>query len=441
MAFLKRKHPALRRLYNVLLEKKFDKTFINKVYQEGDVIYANIHLPENKERSDLEKIMPNLQQELGATAISLGKTSGKYIEIKFGMRELKKIDFTPELLHDGTLKVEFPSAFGKHILDFEDGSSCHLLNGGTTRMGKTCFLLYIATCIYLQNKGKVKFYISSAKLKDYYPFDGIPDIKMSMTHAELESHLEEIQNEYKIRNNWLYSPSLRKATDAKSVRKLYPEMYHKFRPIFLFIDEYARFAENQNIQKMVTEIVETAGFVNIHVIIASQRPDASTVLKPRIRANLLARMAFTTVDKKNSEIILDREGAEQLGKIAGRGILLDSDAHTIQVPFLDAVYCDELLQPYQQIQEEKQDEQIEEGRIDTAVANKIQGMLSESDSLLDLSLELEPSQCSEQSTEKNVIVWSGFPDTKRTGQMLPIHAESDSNPSQNGENRPLLENS
>lgn len=439
MALLRRKHPALRRLYNVLLEKKFEKTFINKVYQEGHTLYVNLHLPENKAIEDLHKIMPNLQQELGATAISLGKTSGKYVELKFGMRELKKIDFSPELLREGTLKVEFPSAFGKHILDFEDGSSCHLLNGGTTRMGKTCFLLYIATCIFLQNKGKVKFYISSAKLKDYYPFYGVQDIKMSQTHSELESHLEEILNEYRIRNKWLYTPSLRKATDAKSVRKLYPEHYSKFRPIFLFIDEYARFAENQDIQKMVTEIVETAGFVNIHVIIASQRPDASTVLKPRIRANLLARMAFTTVDKKNSEIILDREGAEQLGKIPGRGILIDSDAHTIQVPMLDAVYCDELLQPYQT--EVEQDEQIPEGRIDNEVVDKIQGMLSESDSLLDLSLQFQSSECSEPSFKTDVIVWRNFPDSKGERQTVPLHAESDPNPSQNGENRPLLENS
>jgi hypothetical protein len=153
---MKKKHPITKRLFRVFLEKKFEGAYINKIYQENDILYANIHLPEQKDIADLEKIMPNLQQEVGATAVKLGKVKGKYVELLFGMRELSDIDFSSSLLHYDSLKVEFPSAYGKHVLDFEDGASCHMLNGGVTRMGKTCFLLYLATTIYLQNKGNVQ---------------------------------------------------------------------------------------------------------------------------------------------------------------------------------------------------------------------------------------------------------------------------------------------
>lgn len=414
--FLKQRHPITKRLFKVFLDKKFQGTYINKIYQEMDTIYANIHLPEHKECSDLEKLLPNLQQEIGATAVKLGKINGKYVEILFGMRELgskdKPINFSSSLLHEGTLKIEFPSAYGKHILDFEDGASCHMLNGGVTRMGKTCFLLYLATALYLQNQGKMKLYISSAKLKDYYPFEGIPDVTMSKDSPGMILILDEIIEEYQKRNDLLYSPRFRNATDAKSIRKLYPDAYHLFKPIFIIIDEYARFANSRTIQDKVTEIVETAGFVNIHIIIASQRPDASTVLKPRIRANLLTRMAFTTADRKNSEVILDREGAEKLGRIAGRGILIDSDSHIIQVPYLDVVECDKLLEPYRK---EEENEQDTKGRIDNEVANKIQSLLQESDSLDDLQGQFQPNQCSEQGTEKNVIEWGNYPNSKRKG--------------------------
>jgi DNA segregation ATPase FtsK/SpoIIIE-like protein len=195
------------------------------------------------------------------------------------------------------------------------------------------------------------------------------------------------------RDTLLYSPDFQKATDAKSVRKLYPSSYHLFKPIFLIIDEYARFAESKNIQQMVTEIVETAGFVNIHVIIASQRPDAATVLRPRIRANLLCRMAFTTADRKNSEVILDREGAEKLGKIAGRGMLNDGDIDVIQVPFLDAVKCDELLEPYRK--EVVHDEQNTEGYIDSEVIEPLQSLISESTGLSNMLGELKSNKRSE----------------------------------------------
>jgi hypothetical protein len=124
-------------------------------------------------------------------------------------------------------------------------------------------------------------------------------------------------------------------------------------------------------------------------------------------------MAFTTVDKKNSEIILDSEGAEKLGEIAGRAIVRDGGKSVIQVPFIDAVDCDKLLEPYRR-EDEQKDEQDTERPINNEIADKIQSMLSQSDSLLDLSEEFQSGECSEQSIEKNVIGWSHFPNTEGT---------------------------
>jgi S-DNA-T family DNA segregation ATPase FtsK/SpoIIIE len=409
----RKKHPIVKKMFKVFLEKKFVGTYINRVYKEDDTLYANIHLPEHKDTSDLEKLLPNLQEEVGATAVKLGKKSGKSVEILFGMRKLQNNTFSSSLLHENSLKVTFPSSYGEYILDFEDGASCHMLNGGTTRMGKTCLLLYLSTVLFLQNKGNMKLYIVSVKLKDYYPFEGFPQVKMALDEIGFLLLLKEIEEEYEKRNKLLYSSALAKATDAKSVRKLYPDYYSHFKPLFIIIDEYGQFSHNPEIQKMVTKIAETAGFVNIHLIICSQRPDAQTVLRPRLRANLMVRMAFTTVDKKNSEIILDSEGAEKLGEIAGRAIVRDGGKSVIQVPFIDAVECDKLLEPYRR-EDEKKDEQDTERPINNEVADKIQSMLSQSDSLLDLSEEFQSSECSEQSIEKNVIGWSHFPNTEGT---------------------------
>lgn len=408
-------HKITKKIYDVLYEAKFDNSYVGRIEREGYILKANIHLCKHKERSDLEKLLNNLKEEVAALDVKIGKVRGKRVEVLFGMRELEPLDFSSSFLHPDSLKVELPSAFGSHILDFEDGASCHMLNGGVTRMGKTCLLLYLATVLYLQMEGKIQLYISSAKLKDYYPFQDLPKVKMAKSEDDLLGVLESLVEEYKSRDDLLYSPRFRNATDAKGIRKHYPESYHLFEPVFLIIDEYARFAETKAIQKKVTELVETAGFVNIHVIIASQRPDASTVLKPRIKANLLTRLAFTTADKKNSEIILDRYGAEELGRIAGRGMLIDSESHIIQVPFLDPTVCDKVLSPYRQNPEVVINEQDESRSINTTVVDKIQGLIEESDSLLDLSGEYEPNERSEQGSEKNVVVWGNFPNSKGEG--------------------------
>jgi hypothetical protein len=139
---------------------------------------------------------------------------------------------------------------------------------------------------------------------------------------------------------------MKKATDAKKCSGIISPYVHLFKPMFLIIDEYGRFAEYQDIQNKVMELVETAGFVNVHVIIATQRPDARTVLRPRIKQGLQARICFRVPDKNNSIVILDVEGAELLPTTKGRAILSDGDKKIIQVPYLTYPQCEELLQPF-----------------------------------------------------------------------------------------------
>jgi DNA segregation ATPase FtsK/SpoIIIE-like protein len=331
--------------------------------------------------------------------------------------KLDDISFNPSYICSGTLKIKMPSSFGYSFLDFADGASCHLLNGGTTRMGKTVFLLYTATMLYIQTKGNIQLHITSTKIKDYYPFHGLSNVTLSRTESELNTLLDKLAIEFQMRDQWLMSDSLKNATDAKSVKELYPEQYYLFRPIFIIIDEYARFADNRDIQKKIMNLVESAGYVNIHLIISTQRPDARTVLPPRIKANLLARICFTTADKNNSLIILDREGAETLGKKQGRAYFLDSDMTMIQVPFLDTTTCEELLQPYKREMEQHEEHHNETntGSIDNGIINEIQNHVTESISNPDFQFEHELNQRNEQSHETPHNGWFRLASTENKG--------------------------
>jgi hypothetical protein len=400
-------HEITKRLIRTFQANQFHGTTIFHINQSNSSIQVSLQLPPNKEKVDLLDLLPNIQQELKATDHRIKNESGKRFTIEFGSNNLNHIQFTEDYIMKDTLKIKLPSSFGNSYLDFADGASCHLLNGGTTRMGKTVFLLYTATMLYIQTKGEIDLHITSTKLKDYYPFNGLPNVKMSRTEEELLILLDDLILEYKKRDVYLYSDILKSATDAKSVKEIYPDLYYLFRPSFLIIDEYARFSANKDIQSRIMELVESAGYVNIHVIISTQRPDARTVLPPRIKANLLARICFTTADKNNSLIILDREGAETLGKIKGRAYFLDSDMTMVQVPYLDTSTCEELLKPYKKEtkQDDKHDNEEETGLTDIGDTNEIQNHDEESNSHPDFQFEHELSQCDKPSHETPINGW------------------------------------
>jgi hypothetical protein len=371
-------------IYNVLQEKGFFGCQVGTIIKTKTYLSVTIGLSSKKTNDDLLKILPKLVDDLGALDAKIEEKKGRWTTILFGINDLSHVIFKEDMLHDGTLKIYLPTAYGEMTLDFEDGASCHLLNGGATRMGKTKFLLYTLTSLYVQTKGSMKLHISSAKIKDFYPFFRLPNVTLSMDEEQAMEMLESVIAEYKRRSKLLlHHPDLRKVADAKGVKNHALNHYHEFSPIFVCIDEVARLAENKELMKMLEEIAETAGYVNVHLILASQRPDASTVMKPRLKANILTRLAFTTGDTANSKIILDREGAEKLGGIAGRGLLLDGDTFMVQIPFMDDSVAEQLLAPF----EDKTKGLVlddEKGQSDSALSERVQGLLKKSVSLPDL---------------------------------------------------------
>jgi DNA segregation ATPase FtsK/SpoIIIE-like protein len=120
--------------------------------------------------------------------------------------------------------------------------------------------------------------------------------------------------------------------------------------MFVVFDEYGRFIddsdESQELQDLILEVSETAGYLDIHLVIATQRPDATTVLKPRIRANILSRVCFQTADEANSKIVVHSEDAFKLGEVAGRAIILDGMRSVAQIPYISEEDTMDLLHEF-----------------------------------------------------------------------------------------------
>jgi DNA segregation ATPase FtsK/SpoIIIE-like protein len=208
-------------------------------------------------------------------------------------------------------------------------------------------------------------------------FRDLPGVKIAETSGEAKMYLQDVLDEGYRRKELLKSKG--DVVDVKSYRSKYPNS-EPLPPMFVFIDEYGRFAEDDEIQAMVMEIAETLGYLDVHLVVASQRPDASTVLKPRIRANLLTRLAFTTADETNSKIILDNiPDAAKLGKIPGRAIYLDGFPQKVQVPYMSEEQAVALLSKYRGGNSNADDERQTDNSIAETLPSFVTGPIGEID--------------------------------------------------------------
>lgn len=90
--------------------------------------------------------------------------------------------------------------------------------------------------------------------------------------------------------------------------------------IVVVINDFGRITLTSPSEMLIAMLAQLSRAVGIHLVIASNSP-TSNIITGTIKANFPGRIAFKVQNDKESKLILDREGAEQL---AGRGDLLVS---------------------------------------------------------------------------------------------------------------------
>ena len=99
--------------------------------------------------------------------------------------------------------------------------------------------------------------------------------------------------------------------------------------IVLVVDELAFALQEAGVEDLLVDLIARGGAVGIHPVLATQRP-SSDVITPRLKGNLVARIALPVPARADSMVILDRPGAESIAKIPGR-LLITHRAQLIEV--------------------------------------------------------------------------------------------------------------
>lgn len=268
-------------------------------------------------------------------------------------------------------RYELPIAIGATITNkvkvFDLADSPHLLVAGATKQGKSVGLnVIITSLLYSKHPSELKFVFIDPKMVEFTLYSKLirhylavlPDAlseKDEMDNAiikkpkQAEAVLKSLCIEMDERYELLSKAEVRNVKEYNNKyrdRHLLPTEGHKFMPyIVVVIDEYADLimtggstgeskTVSKNIMDSIVRLAQKGRAAGIHVILATQRP-STNVVTGMIKSNFPTRIAFRTVSRMDSMVILDSPGAE---KLIGRGDMLyyaGVEIERVQCAFVD----------------------------------------------------------------------------------------------------------
>jgi S-DNA-T family DNA segregation ATPase FtsK/SpoIIIE len=212
----------------------------------------------------------------------------------------------------------------------------HCLIAGTTGSGKSvCINTIIMSIMYTQRPDLVKLILVDPKVVEMAPFKDIPHLMCPVINdaARATSVLEWACEKMDERYEFLAEAGVRNIKDYNGLTQ--EELIEKFQPsspeeeakipkklpyMVIIVDELAdlMMTSGKEVESHIVRLAQKARAVGIHLILATQRPQA-TVVTGLIKANMPSKIAFRVGSKMDSRIVLDQNGAEVL---LGQGDML-----------------------------------------------------------------------------------------------------------------------
>lgn len=277
--------------------------------------------------SSLKRLSDDLQVQLGIVAAPLMTTQAGYVSIDLPRTDREIACFEDYIQsNQNKVKATVKVALGVDLegklikADLSDPNTCHLLVGGTTGSGKSEFLRsLLLSLLYRHTPQQIKIALVDPKRVTFPEFEKMP---------------------------WLWSPVVKDSENAIALMMdLVTEMERRYRlleaakcshltaynqthpplpPIVCIFDEYADFMADKDTRTHLEQSIKRLGAMaraaGIHLIIATQRPEAN-VVTPIIRSNLPGRVALRTASEADSMIILGGKQIEA-AYLLGKGDLL-----------------------------------------------------------------------------------------------------------------------
>jgi S-DNA-T family DNA segregation ATPase FtsK/SpoIIIE len=262
------------------------------------------------------------------------------IEVPNPQKEKVRLKDLFALAPDARNKMAIPIYLGKdasgEALVTDLTKMPHCLIAGTTGSGKSvCINTIVMSIMYHQRPDHVKLILIDPKVVELKPFSEIPHLMCPPINDpnKAPSVLEWLCTKMDERYELLAEAGVRQIGDYnKLTREQLVEIFQpaspeeeakipKFMPyIVVVIDELAdlMMQSGKEVEASIVRLAQKSRAVGIHVILATQRPQAN-VVTGLIKSNMPSRIAFRVQSRMDSRIVLDQNGAELL---LGQGDML-----------------------------------------------------------------------------------------------------------------------
>lgn len=282
--------------------------------------------PAGAKLTKITALADNLALDLAATSIRIeAPIPGKRAvgievpNIKSATVRISSILMSPEWQNS---KSELSFAIGKDIsgtpIMADLARMPHLLVAGQTGSGKSVMINTILTSLLYRNSpADLKLILVDPKQVELKPYEDIPHL-LTPVITEPEKCISALK--------WAVAEMERRYKALADVNKRNIAEYNNLKQeegmpnIVIVIDELAdlMMMAARDVEALIVRIAQKARAVGIHLVLATQRPSVD-VITGLIKANVPARIAFTTASQVDSRTIIDQVGAE---KLLGMGDML-----------------------------------------------------------------------------------------------------------------------
>jgi S-DNA-T family DNA segregation ATPase FtsK/SpoIIIE len=194
----------------------------------------------------------------------------------------------------------------------------HLLIAGQTGSGKSIMInTFLTSLIFHNSPSDLKLILVDPKQVELTPYNDIPHLLTPVIH-EPEKCISALK--------WSVAEMERRLKVMAEVGRRNIQEYNELKKdegmpyIVVVIDELAdlMMVAARDVESLIVRLAQKARAAGIHLVLATQRPSVD-VITGLIKANVPARIAFTTASQVDSRTIIDQMGSE---KLLGQGDML-----------------------------------------------------------------------------------------------------------------------